>query len=87
MADAKLDEIFNAALEELSAARVAYEDDPRNPDHIARLGRARVVLEAARADMRAERIRLGLEPDPELDKLIAKADAEPRPLWQGLPSD
>lgn len=87
MADLSLDEVFEEALKELTAARVAYEDDPRDPERIARLGAARIKLEAARIAMREERRRLGLEPDPIIDQRVDKADADARPLWQGLPSD
>jgi hypothetical protein len=87
MAELSLDEIFEEALKELTAARVAYEDDPRDPGRVARLGAARIELEAARKAMREERRRLGLERDPKIDARVDKADAEARGLWQGMPSD
>jgi len=87
MAELSLDEVFEEALKDLTSARVAYEDDPRDPNLIARLGAARVKLEKARRAMREERRRLGLERDPIIDQRVDKADADARSLWQGLPSD
>lgn len=87
MAELSIDDVFEEALKELTAARVAYEDDPRDPDLVARLGAARIKLEEARRAMREERRRLGLERDPKIDKRVDKADADARSLWQGLPSD
>ncbi|NNC78682.1 MAG: hypothetical protein HKN94_00900 [Acidimicrobiales bacterium] len=82
-----LDVAFDDALKELASSRIAYEEDPRDPQRIERLGRARVKLDESRRAMRTERERLGLEGDVVVDRLIERADLEPMPQWQGLPSD
>jgi len=82
-----LDVAFDDALKELASSRIAYEEDPRDPQRIERLGRARVKLDDSRRDMRIERERLGLEGGVAVDRRIERADLEPMPQWQGLPSD
>ena len=57
-----LDEQFDEAFGHLSECRVAYEDDPRDPELFTRLAAARIALEDARKEMEDERTRLGLEP-------------------------
>jgi len=57
-----LDEEFDEAFGHLSACRIAYEDDPRDPARFAQLASARMMLEDSRKAMEDERARLGLEP-------------------------
>ena len=49
---------FDAAFRALAAARIAYEDQPRDPAAIAALGAARIRLDEARAAMRPRLARL-----------------------------
>ena len=80
----RLDAAFDEAFEDLSRCRIEYEDDPRDPERIERLGAARIRLEEARAAMRAERQRLGLElrVTPEVDDLLARFDGDATPRWR-----
>lgn len=82
----QLDQAFDEAFEELSDCRVAYEENPRDPERIAALGEARAKLEDARKAMRAERTRLGLEyrVTPEVDDMLARFDGEGMHRWQGI---
>jgi hypothetical protein len=79
-----VDDEFDRAFEHLADCRIAYEDDPRDPELFARLGRARAALEDARVRMRAERERLGL---PHRNVQLPPAphfDAERRAEWQTI---
>ena len=76
----QLTDEFDAAFRDLSAARVAYEDQPRDPDVVAALGTARIRLDEARAAMRAERERLGLE-EPWRVEPAKVAGVDAPPLW------
>lgn len=71
---------FDSAFRELAAARIAYEDEPRDPQRIAALSAARTRLEAARREMHDERTRLGI--DTPWRVLPATTDeVKPPPLW------
>jgi hypothetical protein len=71
---------FDAAFRTLAAARIAYEDQPRDPDTIAALGAARIRLDEARSAMRAERERLGLE-EPWRVQAATTVGVDAPPLW------
>ncbi|MEE9415541.1 MAG: hypothetical protein V3V01_09670, partial [Acidimicrobiales bacterium] len=58
----ELDRAFDQAFTYLAECRIAYEDNPRDPQRIELLGAARASLEDARTAMNDERVRLGLEP-------------------------
>lgn len=83
--DLPLDRAFDEALEHLSACRVAWEEDPRDPDRIARLGAARAALEDARVAMNEERVRLGLEPRVvRVPDFPLRVDSDGSEGWQGI---
>ncbi len=76
----KLSQEFDVALRDLSSARAAYEDEPRDPQRIAALGAARTLLDEARSAMDVERRRLGFGSPWR----VVPADVEriqPPPLW------
>ena len=79
-----LDTAFNQAFEHLSSCRVAYEDDPRDPERFARLGAARIALDDARKEMNEERRRLGLTPRETHIVEGSRTDGESRGDWQGI---
>ncbi len=85
--DLPLDGAFDAAFEHLSACRIAYEDDPRDPDRFRQLADARAALEDARVRMNGERERLGLEPRkvalPPMPHVDLGEDG-PRHEWQTI---
>lgn len=81
----ELSEEFDAAFAELSAARIAYEDDPRDPDNVARLGAARDRLEAARKAIDAARVELGERPQSNPDRPFSKVDGgDGLGLWASI---
>ena len=75
---------FDAAFAELAAARIAYEDDPRDPDRIARLGAARDRLEAARTAIDAVRAEMGEVSSENPERPFSKVDGEGMGLWQSI---
>lgn len=77
----ELKQDFDAAFDRLAAARIAYEDQPRDPDRIAALGAARVQLDRARAAMDDERQRLGLDPPWRVAATPVAPTVNPPPLW------
>ena len=77
-----LDHAFDMAFSHLSACRIAYEDDPRDPVHIAALGAARGALEDARTAMSDERRRLGFKPRSHRVAKVRKVEGEGPKLWQ-----
>ena len=72
---------FDTAFRKLAAARGAYEDQPRDPERIAALGAARVLLDEARTTMHDERRRLGLKPPWRVAVTAVADDLVPPPLW------
>jgi len=80
--ESALDREFDVAFTHLSECRIAYEDDPRNPENIAALGAARIHLEDARKAMNAERVRLGLQPRRVPTPRAARIEGEPLRTWQ-----
>ncbi len=81
------DAAFDSAFAHLSACRVAYEDDPRDPARFAALGAAREALEEARVRMNTERERLGLQPRKVHIPPAPHADSDGREDWQGTYGD
>lgn len=83
-----LDDEFDAAFDHLSACRIAYDDDPRDPERFRRLADARAALDDARVRMNAERERLGLAPRqvnlPPAPHVDIDADRGPRHEWQTI---
>lgn len=75
-----LSQEFDTALRDLSSARAAYEDEPRNPERIAALGAARKRLDDARSTMDEERRRLGLGEPWRLAPATTKG-GRPPPVW------
>lgn len=71
---------FDAAFSDLAAARLAYEDQPRDPEMIDALGAARTHLDEARSAMHDERLRLGLEEPWRVQAAPIEGIAAP-PLW------
>ncbi len=82
--DSPFDRAFDLAFGHLATCRMAYEDDPRNPDNIAALGAARISLEEARITMNAERIRLGLQPRRLRKVQPTKIEGQPFEYWQTI---
>lgn len=76
----RLTEEFDAAFRNLTAARRAYEDEPRDPGRIDALGAARTRLDQARSAVAEERVRLGLEP-PWRVQPARTDEAKAPPLW------
>ncbi len=72
---------FDHAFRNLAAARAAYEDQPRDPERIAALGAARVLLDEARTTMEDERRRLGLKPPWRVAATPVADGLVPPPLW------
>ena len=86
--DLPLDAAFDAAFDHLSACRIAYEDDPRDPERFRRLADARAALEDARVRMNGERERLGLAPRkvtlPPMPHVAIDQDRGTRHEWQTI---
>lgn len=86
--DLPVDAAFDAAFDHLAATRIAYEDDPRDPDRFRQLADARAALEDARVRMNGERRRLGLEPRqvtlPPMPHVDIDQDRGPRHEWQTI---
>lgn len=76
----RLTEEFDAAFRNLAAARLAYEDQPREPGLIDALGAARTRLDHARSAVAEERVRLGLEPPWRVEPARTDGVKAP-PLW------
>lgn len=72
---------FDVAFDRLAVARLAYEDQPRDPDRIAALGAARAHLDQSRAAMDDERQRMRLMPPWRVTATPAAAAVNPPPLW------
>ena len=81
--ESRFSEEFEAAFSELSAARIAWEDDPRDAALIARLGAARIRLEEARTAMKDVLGTIHYE-DPNVHRPFAKIEGEPMKLWQTI---
>lgn len=71
---------FDAAFGQLSAARLAYEDAPRDPALIAALGAARIRLDDARAAIDHERRKMAV-PTPWRVVAAPVDTVRPPPLW------
>lgn len=77
---AELSAEFNVALGHLSAARMAYEDAPRDPALIQALGAARIRLDDARSAIDVERRKMAVRTPWRV--VPAAIDAvRPPPLW------
>ncbi|MCP3933993.1 MAG: hypothetical protein GY708_01325 [Actinomycetia bacterium] len=75
---------FDDALTHLAGCRMAYDDDPRDPERVTALAAARDRLEEARKAMNAERDRLGLSPRKLPESAVRKIEGEPMHLWQAI---
>lgn len=84
IATSTLDDTFEEALSHLARCRMAYEDDPRDPNRVDALGAARIRLDDARAAMSVERERLLRTPVPQPPRSPRRTDSEPLKLWQGV---
>ncbi len=82
-----LDDKFDEAFGHLSACRIAYEDDPRDPALFTQLASARIALEDSRKAMEGERARLGLEPPKWAQRNQPKSEGDQlqvRGLWSSI---